>query len=174
MILLWVELDGWTAKLRFSACHLIPHHPKCGRLHGHTYAVSVKIHGERTREQEFVIDFERLKGLVAEICARLDHRVVIAENDLRLRITEDGDNTAIAIGEKIYGIPTCDIAFLPTDSTSAESLSLYFASELASLIDSGASGGISKIEVRIDEGLGQGAGCALEAKRAGEWMEADT
>jgi len=172
---LWVELDGWTAKLRFSACHLIPHHPKCGRLHGHTYAVSVKIHGERTREQEFVIDFELLKETVAELCARLDHHVVIAANDPRLRITEDGDNTAIAIGEKVYGIPTCDIAFLPTDSTSAESLSLYFASELASLIGSGSSGsGISKIEVRIDEGLGQGAGCALVIRAGNEWMEADT
>ncbi|MGB9372190.1 MAG: 6-carboxytetrahydropterin synthase, partial [Halobacteriota archaeon] len=36
---MWIELDGWQAKLRFSACHFIPDHPKCGRLHGHTYAM---------------------------------------------------------------------------------------------------------------------------------------
>ncbi|MEA1944434.1 MAG: 6-pyruvoyl tetrahydropterin synthase family protein [Euryarchaeota archaeon] len=152
---MWIELDGWMAKLRFSACHLIPGHPKCGRLHGHTYAVSVKIYGERT--DEFIIDFELLKETVAEICNHLDHHIIVAKNDSRLRITASGDSIIVDIGEKNYHFPIDDVVFIPTDSTSAESLCEYVASELAYRMPSN----ISKIEVRIDEGIGQGAGCDL-------------
>jgi len=143
------------AKLRFSACHLIPGHPKCGRLHGHTYAVSVKIYGERT--DEFIIDFELLKEMVAEICDPFDHHVIVAKNDSRLRITESDDSIIVDIGEKNYHFPIDDVVLIPTDSTSAESLCEYVASELASRMGSN----ISKIEVRIDEGIGQGAGYDL-------------
>ena len=153
---MWIELDGWMAKLRFSASHLIPHHPKCGRLDGHTYAVSVKVHGKRTGE--FIIDFELLKRMIAEICERFDHRVIIATNDPRLCITTDDRNVIVDIGEKHYRFPIDDVAFVPTDSTSAESLCEHIASELALQMG----GNISRIEVRIDEGIGQGAGCALE------------
>ena len=165
---MWVELDGWTAKLRFSACHLIPHHPKCGRLHGHTYAVSVKVFGERTGE--FIIDFEILKGLIAEICERLDHRVILAENDTRMQITKDDQSIIVEIGGKMYQFPIEDVTLVPTDSTSAESLCEYVASELAP----GMSPGVSRIEIRIDEGLGQGAGFTLDIAKTGDRAGAGT
>lgn len=143
------------AKLRFSACHLIPYHPKCGRLHGHTYAVSVKVYGER--RDEFIIDFDILKQMVAQICDRLDHRVIVAKNDPRLHITENDDSVTVDIGGKTYCFPIEDVVFIPTESTSAESLCEYVASELARQMGPN----INKIEVRIDEGIGQGAGCVL-------------
>ena len=152
---MWIELDGWMAKLRFSACHLIPNHPKCGRLHGHTYAVNVRAHGMRTGE--FIIDFELLKEMVAKICNRFDHHVIIAENDPRLHITKNDDSVVIVIGEKTYQLPIEDIAFIPIDSTSAESLCVYVAGELASMIETG-NHQVSRLDVRIDEGIGQGAG----------------
>ena len=160
MILLWIELNGWMAKLRFSACHLIPYHQKCGRLHGHTYAVSVKIHGERS--DEFILDFELLKELIAEICGSLDHRVVIARNDPRIKIRTEDDGVIVDIGEKNYRFPADDVVFVPTDSTSAESLCEYVASRIASQMGSN----VSQIEVRIDEGIGQGAGCVLDLEAA--------
>ncbi len=148
------------AKLRFSACHLIPYHQKCGRLHGHTYAVSVKVHG--TRSGEFIIDFELLKEVIAEICGSLDHRVVIARSDPRIKIRTDGDGVIVDIGEKNYRFPADDVVFIPTDSTSAESLCEYFASEIASRMGPN----VNRIEVRIDEGIGQGAGCMLDLEAA--------
>ena len=148
------------AKLRFSACHLIPYHQKCGRLHGHTYAVSVKIHGARSGE--FIIDFELLKEVIAEICGSLDHRVVIARNDPRIKIRTDGEGVIVDIGEKNYRFPADDVVFIPTDSTSAESLCEYVASRIASRMGPN----VSQIEVRIDEGIGQGAGCTLDLEAA--------
>ncbi len=158
---MFIEIDGWMAKLRFSACHFIPDHPKCGCLHGHTYAISVRIEGEQ--KGEFIIDFERVKGMVNEICDRLDHRVLIAEKDPRLRIQKkEGIYIEIIDSKKRYVLPKEDVVFLPTGSVSAEDLCKYFTAGIAASVRSDGADNIKKIEVRVDEGIGQGAGCEYE------------
>jgi 6-pyruvoyltetrahydropterin/6-carboxytetrahydropterin synthase len=118
---MFIEIDGWMAKLRFSACHFIPNHPKCGCLHGHTYAVSVRIEGEQVGE--FIIDFEMVKGIVNRICDTLDHKVLIAEKDPRLRIEKKyGVSIEIIDSKKHYLLPLEDVVFLPIKSVSAEDL----------------------------------------------------
>ncbi len=160
---MFIEIDGWMAKLRFSACHFIPNHPKCGCLHGHTYAVSVRIEGDQ--KGEFIIDFETVKGIVNRICDRLDHRVLIAEKDPRLLITKN-DSASIEIIEskKKYVLPFEDIMFLPTESVSAEDLCKFFTLNLANELKLCKADNITKIHVRVDEGIGQGAGCEHEMK----------
>ncbi len=158
---MFIEIDGWLAKLRFSACHFIPHHVKCGCLHGHTYAVSVRIEGEQAGE--FIIDFEKVKSIVNRICDRLDHKVMIAEKDPRLRI-EKNESVCVEIIEskKRYVLPLEDIAFLPTASASSEALCKYFSEEIAKILKSDCTNNIKKICVRVDEGIGQGVGCEFE------------
>jgi 6-pyruvoyltetrahydropterin/6-carboxytetrahydropterin synthase len=158
---MFIEIDGWMAKLRFSACHFIPNHPKCGCLHGHTYAISVRIEGEQVGE--FIIDFEQVKGIVNNICDRLDHRVLIAEKDPRLRIEKKGSvSIEIIESKKKYVLPSEDVVFLPTSSVSAEDLCKYFTSGIAKALKSNGADNITKIHVRVDEGIGQGAGCEFE------------
>ena len=155
---MFIEIDGWMAKLRFSACHFIPNHPKCGCLHGHTYAISLRIEGEQ--KGEFIIDFERVKGIVNIICDRLDHRVLIAEKDPRLRIQKkDGISVEIIRSNKQYVLPSEDVVFLPINSVSAEDLCKYFTKEIAEALKSNGADNVKKLEVRVDEGIGQGAGC---------------
>jgi len=158
---MFIEIDGWMAKLRFSACHFIPNHPKCGSLHGHTYAVSVRLEGEQVGE--FIIDFEMVKGIVNNICDRLDHKVLIAEKDPRLRI-ERKNGVAIEIPEskKRYVLPSEDVVFLPTKSLSSEDLCKYFTEEIAGSLKSNGADNIKRLHVRVDEGIGQGAGCEHE------------
>ena len=156
---MFIEIDGWMAKLRFSACHFIPNHPKCGCLHGHTYAISVRIDGEQ--KGEFLIDFERVKGIVNELCDRLDHRVLIAENDPRLQIEKKKEvSIEIIESKKRYVLPSEDVVFLPTESVSAEDLCKYFTDRIAKALTG--EDNIRKIQVRVDEGIGQGAGCEFE------------
>ncbi len=158
---MFIEIDGWMAKLRFSACHFIPNHPKCGCLHGHTYAISVRIEGEQSGE--FIIDFEQVKRIVNDICDRLDHRVLIAEKDPRLRIEKKGSvSIEIIESKKKYLLPSEDVVFLPTGSVSAEDLCKYFTSGIAKALKSNGAENITKIHVRVDEGIGQGAGCEFE------------
>jgi 6-pyruvoyltetrahydropterin/6-carboxytetrahydropterin synthase len=120
---MWIELDGWQAKLRFSACHFIPNHPKCGHLHGHTYAISVKIVGQQIGN--FVVDFEDLKRYVGEICETLDHKTLLASRDESTQITktETGD-IAVTVGtsRRRYCFPKEDVVMLPINSVSAEDL----------------------------------------------------
>ncbi|TRZ88858.1 MAG: 6-pyruvoyl tetrahydropterin synthase family protein [Methanosarcinales archaeon] len=156
---MFIEIDGWMAKLRFSACHFIPNHPKCGCLHGHTYAISVRLDGEQ--KGEFLIDFERVKGIVNELCDRLDHRVLIAEKDPRLRVEKKKEiSIEIIESKKRYVLPSEDVVFLPTASVSAEDLCKYFTEGIVKSLRG--ADNIRKIQVRVDEGIGQGAGCEFE------------
>lgn len=158
---MFIEIDGWLAKLRFSACHFIPAHPKCGCLHGHTYAVSVRIEGEQIGE--FLIDFEKVKEIVNRICDRLDHKVLVAEKDPRLVIEKNKEVSIEVIeNEKRYVLPAEDIVLLPTRSVSAEDLCKYFTEEMAYALKSNGADNVKKIYVRVDEGIGQGAGCEFE------------
>jgi 6-pyruvoyltetrahydropterin/6-carboxytetrahydropterin synthase len=153
---MWIELDGWQAKLRFSACHFIPDHPKCGRLHGHTYAMSAKIVGAQIHD--FVIDFEDIKKHVAEICEALDHKILLASRDADVKIRNTGaGDIAVTVGKcgKRYCFPREDVVMLPISSASAEDLCSFLLDELCNKLDLST---ITEVSVRLDEGLGQGAG----------------
>lgn len=158
---MFIEVDGWMAKLRFSACHFIPNHPKCGCLHGHTYAVSVRVEGEQ--QGEFIIDFEILKNIVNGLCDTLDHRVLIAKKDPRLVIEKNRDvSIEMVDSKKRYVLPMEDVVFLPTKSISAEDLCQYFAENIAGALKLKGADNVDKIHVRVDEGIGQGAGCEFK------------
>ena len=156
---MFVELDGWRAKLRFSACHFIPDHPSCGCLHGHTFAVSIRLTGEL--ENEFVVDFIELKTAVRSICDELDHRVLIASNDSRLKV-EVGERECEVLmkaANKRYVLPREDVVLLPTSSVSSEALCTYIAEKLREHLSPMKN--LSELSVRVDEGAGQGAGCTI-------------
>ncbi len=55
-----------------DCAHLLPGHPKCGRLHGHTYRVEVVVSGEM--KDGMVLDFAELKRQVRSVLSRYDHR----------------------------------------------------------------------------------------------------
>ena len=74
-----LEIDGEFAGIRFSACHFIAGHRKCGRLHGHTYVVSLKLHGDMGKDG-MVMDFIPLKKELRAIAEELDHRVLVPAN----------------------------------------------------------------------------------------------
>jgi 6-pyruvoyltetrahydropterin/6-carboxytetrahydropterin synthase len=55
-----------------DCAHLLPGHPKCGRLHGHTYRVEVTVEGEPVNGM--VLDFAELKAQIRAVLDRYDHR----------------------------------------------------------------------------------------------------
>lgn len=60
----------------FEAAHRLPHVPpghKCGRLHGHSFRVTVYVNGPLEPRLEWVIDFADIKTAIQPILERLDH-----------------------------------------------------------------------------------------------------
>ncbi|MCS7313338.1 MAG: 6-carboxytetrahydropterin synthase [Acidobacteria bacterium] len=55
-----------------DSAHFLPGHPKCGRLHGHTYRVELVIQGQPDRGM--IIDFADLKKKLREVLRVYDHR----------------------------------------------------------------------------------------------------
>lgn len=54
----------------FEAAHMIAGHPKCGKLHGHTWTLTVCLRGStlaQTSTYEYLIDFGDIKRILREI-----------------------------------------------------------------------------------------------------------
>lgn len=55
-----------------DCAHMLPGHPKCGQLHGHTYTVEVVVDGEANGGM--VLDFADLRAQIRSVLDRYDHR----------------------------------------------------------------------------------------------------
>lgn len=63
-------------KFTFEAAHRLPNVPdghKCGRLHGHSFAVSLHVEGPLEEQLDWVMDFGDIKTVFKPILDRLDH-----------------------------------------------------------------------------------------------------
>jgi 6-pyruvoyltetrahydropterin/6-carboxytetrahydropterin synthase len=66
-----------TKTFTFDAAHWLPHVPKthrCSRMHGHTYHVEVKLAGQPTAEQGWLVDFATIGRAWKAIAVEVDHR----------------------------------------------------------------------------------------------------
>jgi len=65
-----------TKSFTFDAAHWLPYVPaghKCGRLHGHTYKISLQLEGETDPKLGWVMDFAEIKTVFQPLLTRLDH-----------------------------------------------------------------------------------------------------
>ena len=150
----YLEIDGWKSNIRFSSAHIIPEYEKCGRLHGHTYAVHLKISGEPDKKG-IIIDFSILKNLLKKISGDLDHKILIPEKSKAIIIVKDKKSVKINSLGNEYIFPIKDCIFLPIGSTSAENLANYILNKILKTIKLPEN--VDGIEIGVDEGYGQGA-----------------
>ncbi|RLF30094.1 MAG: 6-pyruvoyl tetrahydropterin synthase family protein [Thermoplasmata archaeon] len=150
-----VEIDGWKNSICFSASHLITGHKKCGQLHGHTYAIHAKIYGEKNKD-DIILDFSTIKKLLREIAEELDHKTLIPEKNNAVTILIKEKKVEISANNKKYVLPLEDCVLIPFSFTTAENLAEHVLNRLIEKIRLAEN--IKKIEICIDEGVGQGAG----------------
>jgi 6-pyruvoyltetrahydropterin/6-carboxytetrahydropterin synthase len=149
-----LEIDGWSAGLKFSACHLIPGHSKCGRLHGHTYAVHVKLVGEQNRSG-YIADFQEVKDLIKRLVKPLDHRVLIPARHPQVKLRRRGRTVEMTVGGSRYAFPAGDILLLDLPAVTAEQLAGHLLEQAAPAI--ARMGCVSELQIGLYEGVGQGA-----------------
>jgi 6-pyruvoyltetrahydropterin/6-carboxytetrahydropterin synthase len=150
----YIYINGWKTNIRFSSAHIIPEYKKCGRLHGHTYAVHAKIYG-KPDSKGIIIDFSIVKNALKKIVNKLDHMVLIPEKSKIVELKIEKDVVKIISLNKTYILPYSDCILLPIDSSSAENLSKYILDKLIEIITFPNT--VSSIEIGVDEGFGQGA-----------------
>ena len=64
-----------SCEFRYEAAHWLPYVPEghqCGRMHGHSYHLTVVVSGP-VRDDGFVVDFADVKSVVGGLVKRLDH-----------------------------------------------------------------------------------------------------
>ena len=149
-----LAIDGWRAGLRFSACHILPEHSKCSRLHGHTYAVHVRVTGVPGPDG-LVLDFTRIKDIVRGLTEELDHRMLIPENDPKLDMLDTDRSVKFRYGDKGYALPAEDTAMLPIEAVSGERLSSWLLDRF--MEELGDAPNLTSVELGLDDGPGQGA-----------------
>jgi len=87
----------------FEAAHWLPGHPKCGKMHGHSYRFEVIIEG-LIDERGVIFDFHELGSLVKPIIDELDHTTL---NDTLFNFKNNkglipsADNIALYIFKKL-------------------------------------------------------------------------
>lgn len=141
--------------LRFAAAHFATFGGDCEPLHGHNYAVTVKLAGSLTREESWVLDFSGAKKIARSICAELDHKFILQADSRVLRIERTGSDFTIAFGERRYVMPQADVAALPIDNSTAERLAEWFATRFADSLAAREVTNITSLTVGIEEAPGQ-------------------
>lgn len=112
----------------FDSAHFIPGHPKCGRLHGHTYRVQLRILGDLPESgPAYLLDY----GLIKERVTKLDHKLLIpsAGRGLGYSISDDKVHAQWKDFDQVNGIQLsrCMVEILPLKETSSELLAQYLA-----------------------------------------------
>jgi 6-pyruvoyltetrahydropterin/6-carboxytetrahydropterin synthase len=147
-----LEINGWSSKITFSASHIIPGHKKCGRLHGHDYAINAKIEGE-IGPDGVIMDFISVKEFLRGIASELDHRVMIPGRDKRVTLSKD--QVKYALGDKEFLFPRGDCIILDIEVSSAETLANFVLQRTLEKVRFPKN--VRRIEIGVDEGKGQGA-----------------
>lgn len=152
----YLQIDGWNSNIRFSSCHMLLRHDKCSRLHGHSYAVHLKLKGE-IDGNHMLADFGEMKKALRSLVGELDHRAIVPTMNSEIRISEDevANSITIDMQEKRYVFPLTDVVKVPLSATTVEALSDYLLGRFISTAN--IPPGVKEVSLGVDEGVGQGA-----------------
>jgi len=147
-----LEINGWSSKITFSATHIIPGHYKCGRLHGHDYAINATIFGS-IGPDGVILDFISVKEFLRKIAGELDHKVLIPMRDTGIK--REGSSIHYSMKGKEYLFPEEDCAMLDVSVASAEELANFVLRRVREEVHF--PDNVTRVEIGVDEGEGQGA-----------------
>ncbi len=151
---MYLEIDGGYSGIRFSACHFIPRHEKCSRLHGHSYIVRLRLEGDIGAEG-MIMDFVVLKKALKSMIDELDHKTLLPteSQDVKLDIT-DVSVEAVSCGKR-YVFPREDVVLLEIPNTTAEEMSKLMTKRIVSEIEF--PDNVRSVSIGLDEERGQTA-----------------
>ncbi len=145
-----IAIDGWRTGVTFSASHFIPGHEGCERLHGHSFAIHVKVEGDKG-PSGMVMDFVPLKRALKEVARDFDHKMLIAGRSKAVR--REGEGIVYDSHGKTFVFPKEETTELDIEYTTAENLAEYVVDRLIKNL--GFPETVREVTIGIDEGGGQ-------------------
>jgi 6-pyruvoyltetrahydropterin/6-carboxytetrahydropterin synthase len=154
-----LEIDGEHSGIRFSACHFIPRHEKCSRLHGHTYILRLRVEGD-IGDDGMVMDFVALKKELRGFVDELDHRTLLPGRSPDVKLTVSGDSVEADCLGKRYVFPKMDVVILDIPVTTAEEMTKMMTERVVK--DVAFPKNVRSISIGLDEERGQTAWYTME------------
>jgi 6-pyruvoyltetrahydropterin/6-carboxytetrahydropterin synthase len=117
---------------RFSAAHFLAiKGSPCERLHGHNYTISVRVSAVTLSAGATLVEFGLLKAEVVRVCAKLDHRVLIATGNAAVRVSTGASVIRVAYRKKSYRFPSNEVVLMNVENTTCEALAEWIGLRLA-------------------------------------------
>ncbi len=149
-----LEIDGEYSGIRFSACHFIPKHEKCSRLHGHSYVVRLRLEGDMD-DGGMLMDFVVLKKELRSIMSTMDHRTLLPSSSKDVKLTINDDSVEAITCGKRYVFPIEDVVILDISNTTAEEMAKMMVKHM--IRDVQFPNNICAVSIGLDEERGQTA-----------------
>ncbi len=156
-----LEIDGAHSGIRFSACHFIPRHEKCSRLHGHSYILRLRLEGDLD-EDGVVMDFVALKKELRSFVDEFDHRTLLPGRSDTVKIDISGDSVEVISEGKRYVFPKMDVVILDVPTTTAEEMTKMMVDRMVRNVEFPKN--VRSVSIGLDEERGQTAWCTRELK----------
>lgn len=138
---------------KFSCAHFIVFgDQRAELLHGHNYRLGVELRGRALDGEGLLIDLERAKAAIREVCARLDSRTLVPSRNRHLAVERRAGGVEIVFRDRAYRFPEGDVLVLPEVNTSVEVLARMLWRELAAAL---AEPGIEEMGVAVSGTPGQ-------------------
>jgi 6-pyruvoyltetrahydropterin/6-carboxytetrahydropterin synthase len=158
-----LEIDGEHSGIRFSACHFIPRHEKCSRLHGHTYILRLRLEGDIGKDG-MVMDFVSLKKELRRFVDELDHRTLLPGKSDEVILTVGPESVNVVCGNKNYMFPREDVVILEVPTTTAEEMTKMMVERMVNDIEFPSN--VRSVSIGLDEERGQTAWYTKELEHA--------
>ena len=154
-----LEIDGEYSGIKFSACHFIPRHEKCSRLHGHSYILRLRLEGD-IGDNGMVMDFVSLKKELRSYVEEFDHRTLLPGRSELVKLTEAGDSIEAVCDGKRYVFPRMDVVVLDVPTTTAEEMTKMMAERMVRNVRFPPN--VRSVSIGLDEERGQTAWYTVE------------
>jgi 6-pyruvoyltetrahydropterin/6-carboxytetrahydropterin synthase len=115
---------GGNGTFAFSAAHAGLHDGELEPLHGHTFTVTLRLHGDPD-EAGMVCDFTAAKNALTTAIAPLKRRTLMPAAPSGGRCAHEGRQVVIECGTRLYSLPADDVVLLPVANTTTEQIAAW-------------------------------------------------
>ena len=125
---------GGDGTFAFSAAHAGLHDGQFEPLHGHTYTVGLRLHGD-AGAAGMLTDFRVIKQALREAIAPLRRRTLMPQHPPGGSCRVEDGQVIFACGTKHYSLPAEDVVLLPVTNTTTEAIAAWLLDQLLTRMD---------------------------------------